>query len=257
MLRHEDSHRTDQHNRRLAGSLAFIAGFVNSAGFILIGTFTSHVTGNIGRLSYDAASGDRDAATLAATMIFAFFMGAFIASMAIEASPPGRRSATYGRLLLAEAVTLAGFLAVARLIPSTNPRVHDAQAALLCAAMGLQNSLVTRLSGAVVRTTHLTGVLTDIGIEAARWFRHVRHHAGMRGGLKLTISDTPVERPHGPKVALLLTILGTFVAGAILGALTTLGVGHFAILAPACGLLTLGVFALVAARDLVEDGARR
>ena len=34
--------------------------------------------------------------------------------------------------------------------------------------MGLQNSLVTRISNAVVRTTHLTGIFTDLGIELSQ-----------------------------------------------------------------------------------------
>ena len=37
-------------------------------------------------------------------------------------------------------------------------------------AMGLQNSLVTRISGAIVRTTHLTGLFTDLGIELSQLF---------------------------------------------------------------------------------------
>ena len=45
--------------------------------------------------------------------------------------------------------------------------------------MGLQNALVTRVSGAVVRTTHMTGVLTDIGIELVRMRAWVRD--GPRG----------------------------------------------------------------------------
>lgn len=49
MFRHEGANRSHHHNQLLAGYLAMIAGFVNSAGFILIGSFTSHVTGNVGR----------------------------------------------------------------------------------------------------------------------------------------------------------------------------------------------------------------
>ena len=37
-------------------------------------------------------------------------------------------------------------------------------------AMGLQNSLVTIISDAIVRTTHLTGLFTDLGIELSQLF---------------------------------------------------------------------------------------
>ncbi len=56
MFRHEGAERSHRHNQWLAGYLALIAGFVNSAGFILIGSFTSHVTGNGGRFADDLSS---------------------------------------------------------------------------------------------------------------------------------------------------------------------------------------------------------
>ena len=36
--------------------------------------------------------------------------------------------------------------------------------------MGMQNSLVTTISNAVIRTTHLTGLFTDLGIEISQLF---------------------------------------------------------------------------------------
>ena len=77
---------------------------------------------------------------------------------------------------------------------------------LLCAAMGLQNSLVTRLSGAVVRTTHLTGVLTDLGIEGARWFRLWRANLAHRTRIRLTVGTAPPGIYSSSKVILLLTL---------------------------------------------------
>jgi uncharacterized membrane protein YoaK (UPF0700 family) len=257
MLSHEGSARTDRHNRRLAGTLALIAGFVNSAGFLLVGSFTSHVTGNVGRMANDVAAADGHAAAGAATMIAAFFAGAFVASMAIEANLFGRRTIVYGGLLVAEAGLLVAFFAVSRLLRSTDPRIHDAQALLLCAAMGLQNSLVTRLSGAVVRTTHLTGVVTDLGIEGARWFRYLRHHVGTRSRIKLTISPAPAERPHGPKIALLATVLGAFIGGAALGALAVVQLHQLSLLVPAIALVAMGAYAVAVAPDLGLDGSRR
>ena len=37
-------------------------------------------------------------------------------------------------------------------------------------AMGLQNSLVTTISNATIRTTHFTGLFTDLGIELSQLF---------------------------------------------------------------------------------------
>lgn len=43
-------------------------------------------------------------------------------------------------------------------------------ACCLLFAMGLQNALVTIISNSVVRTTHLTGLFTDLGIEFSQLF---------------------------------------------------------------------------------------
>src|SRR5262249_37772568 len=155
----EGPSRSVVQNAILAAYLAFVGGFVNSAGFLLIGSFTSHVTGNVGRLANDLAAHDPKAAAGAGTMIAAFFAGAVLASMILESDALGRVAFAYGTALALEAVLLATFMLVFAGLAGGH-LLRDLEACLLCAAMGMQNSLVTRLSGAVVRTTHLTGVLT-------------------------------------------------------------------------------------------------
>ena len=195
---------------------------------MLIGSFTSHVTGSVGRLSIDLSTGSVGAALSALLLIASFFTGAFGASLIVEAATSRARG--YGLALLVEGLLLTAFISVAGLSRATHPRALDAEAAILCLAMGMQNSLVTRLSGAVVRTTHLTGVVTDLGIEAARWYRWYRSQA---------------ERPVGSRSILLLTILATFVLGAVLGALVTFRASRWAMGAPAIAILAASLYALM------------
>jgi uncharacterized membrane protein YoaK (UPF0700 family) len=216
MFRQEGT-RSDRQSRILAGYLAFVGGFVNSVGFVLIGTFTSHVTGNVGRASNDFAMGNGLAGTGAAGMVVAFFFGAFIASVIVESSLLGHASRAYAAALGLEALLLGTFAVSTGAVGPAEPTVRDVEALLLCTSMGIQNSLVTRLSGAVVRTTHLTGVVTDLGIEAARWFRHWRGTIAARLGIPLVAGRRVSERPMVPKTLLLLTIAGAFVAGAAVG----------------------------------------
>lgn len=243
MFRNEGSGRSTIHNQILAGYLAAIAGFVNSVGFLLLGSFTSHVTGNVGRFADDLALG-RTAALFAAMMVITYFAGAFVASMALESNVLRKRPYVYGSLLLGEAGLLATFTLLSYFMDTRNPRVHDGQAMVLCFAMGLQNSLVTRLSGAIVRTTHLTGVVTDLGIEAARWFRLWRAQVGHHTHLRLTAGDRAPVVPRAATSYLLLTILIAFVAGSAAGAVLSVGVGHAALLAPVALLVAGGVFAI-------------
>ena len=246
MFSHEGSERSDRENRLLAGYLACVAGFSNSAGFLLIGTFTSHVTGNVGRLANDLAFGKWGASVSAVSLLIAFFGGAFLVSVILESRAFRHLSRAYAFALAVEAFLLVGFTLLSAVATAAHPRVLDAVAALLCAAMGMQNALVTRISGAVVRTTHLTGVVTDLGIESARWFRHWRRR----------LASVASERPSVTKSRLLLTIAVAFLAGAMAGALVTVRLGAPSMLLSAVAIAGLAIYALRSGPAHDADAAR-
>lgn len=237
MFTHQGPARSPRKNEILAGYLALVAGFVNSGGFVLLGTFSSHVTGTLGRFSLDMAHGRRDAALAALILVAAFFVGAFVASLVIESSVFRQSSGAYSVALLAEAALLAAFIILAGLSNEVHPRALDAEALFLCCAMGMQNSLVTRLSGAVVRTTHLTGVVTDLGIETARWYRWHRNRLLPQLPTLLPMRAPP-ERPPPSRIILLTTIVVAFAVGSMIGALAVLRASRWAMAAPA-GAITL------------------
>jgi uncharacterized membrane protein YoaK (UPF0700 family) len=232
MFKHEGPARNPRNNALLAGYLAFVAGFVNSGGFVLIGSLTSHVTGSVGRMSTDLSAGHFGSALFAFILVTTFFLGAFLASLTLEASSFGRTGTAYGVALILEGVLLSSFVLIAGLFRTTHLRILDLQAAILCTAMGMQNSLVTRLSGAVVRTTHLTGVVTDLGIEAARWLRWYR-------------SKSPAARPLVLHVILLSVIISAFTLGAVLGAVATVRAHHWAMLVPAGAIWLAALYAFI------------
>ena len=248
MFRHQGPARSERDNRILAGYLAFIGGFVNSAGFVLVGSFTSHVTGNVGRLANDVGAGDLRAAVAALTMIGAFTLGAFVASMCIESHVFGKTPYAYGAALSCEAGLLVLFGIASTVAVSAHPRLNDMQAMLLCAAMGMQNSLVTRLSGAVVRTTHLTGVFTDIGIEGARWFRWWRGRMSVVLGVRFSFGDDAPERPSPVKIGLLSTIAAAFTTGAVCGCMTAIALRQAAMILPTLAVGIAATYAFVSGR---------
>lgn len=216
MFKHEGPSRGLKRNAILAAYLALVAGFVDSGGYLLSGSFTSHVTGNLARVSTTAAQGAPGAAAVA-LLVVAFFFGALCASLLLESGLFAARPRAYGTALLLQGGLLALYLARGQLV-------------VLAVAMGMQNSLVTRISGAVVRTTHLTGVVTDLGIEVARWLRW-----GARAA----------ARPSASTVALLLTIAGAFTAGAFTGAEAVVRWGSGAMAAPAVAVIVASLYAYV------------
>jgi uncharacterized membrane protein YoaK (UPF0700 family) len=237
VFRREGPTRNARTNLIVAAYLAATAGYVNSGGFVMIGSFTSHVTGSIGRFANDLANGSFGAAISALSLALAFFGGAVAASFVLESSS-AKIPFRYGVALAIEGALLLCFVFVAGLSRTTHPRLLDAQAALLCGAMGLQNSLVTRLSGAVVRTTHLTGIVTDLAVETVRWYRwyHWRLLTGPRP------SQPPRQPPDG-HIALLLTITLAFIAGAATGAVLTARASRWAMCLPAALVGAASAFA--------------
>ena len=226
MFRHEGPARSTRANEALAAYLALTAGFVNAAGFLLVGTYTSHVSGSVGRSGIAVAEGAPGIALAAVELVGGFFLGALLASLLVSGG--FRRVAVgYGLALLLEAAALTAFVVARASDAEAHPFTSGAM--LLSLAMGMQNSLVTHLSGAVVRTTHLTGVITDLGIEAAGWLRF------RRGG---------DERPTLARGVLLAIIASAFTIGSVLGAMVVMRVGRLSMLAPAAAVALGGVYAL-------------
>jgi uncharacterized membrane protein YoaK (UPF0700 family) len=216
----------------LAVMLPGIAGAVNACGFFAVGTYTSHVSGNVARIGDELASGHSWLATRSLVFVLSFVAGAMASTLLIlygkrAGGPP------YWRPLLLECLALLVF---ATENVGTTHRAHVNSftlTSLICVAMGLQNAMVTKISGARVRTTHMTGIATDIAIESARaldaW--HQR-----RKGVAVAVSaDLRKLRLH-------VAILASFLIGAIVGPMVYLCVGHIALLLPCALLLALAAF---------------
>jgi len=163
--------------------LAGVAGSVNATGFVALGLHTSHMSGNMATLGESLAARDWRMATLGAQGLLSFLLGAVAASAMLEAARH-RAKGRHAPALLLEAIILGG---IGLWLTSTPGTREPSLVWGLSFAMGLQNALVTRVSGAVVRTTHMTGVITDIGIQLVQMFAWVRDGArgqGFRGVLR-------------------------------------------------------------------------
>ncbi|MBU8895591.1 DUF1275 domain-containing protein [Corallococcus sp. H22C18031201] len=215
--------------------LASVAGSVNATGFVALGMHTSHMTGNTAGLGEALASGQWTAARLTAQLLGSFVLGAVCASVLLDASrhrTRGRHSAA----LVLETSTLGGIA----LWLWFHPGAHAVLPLWsLAFAMGQQNALVTRVSGAVVRTTHMTGILTDIGIQLVQMGAWVRDGARGRGtrGLLHRLRELP-SAIQFERTRLHLGLLGAFLLGSTLGPLLFLHYGA-ATLALPCALLAL------------------
>jgi uncharacterized membrane protein YoaK (UPF0700 family) len=138
-------------------TLAAVGGCVNAVGLLSVQRRAiSHLSGTVTNLGMELARGDYGLTRSAALTIIFFFLGCVLSGVIIRQSTlkAGRR---YGFALTCESGLLFGATYLLR---------HDAAGGLYLAAMacGLQNAMATSYSGAVIRTTHMTGVVTDLGI---------------------------------------------------------------------------------------------
>jgi len=138
---------------------------LNAAGFYAVGVFSSNMTVNVSSLADHLALADLAATLPHLGLVAAFVLGAAASAVLLNAGRRRGMAHIYALSILAEAALLAG-LACAVLLSYG-----------LSFLMGMQNVVVTRISDARVRTTHVTGMVTDIGIELGNlldlaWHRH-------------------------------------------------------------------------------------
>jgi len=163
MFRHKGSRRTFLHNLRLASNLSFIAGIVNIAGVLSVATLTTNVTGHFAYFAEEISLKNYSKATTFLLFILFFLVGAFVCNTSIEIISKIKPRIAHAFPMFLEVVVLT--------IIGLGYVTHQEYIAyLLLFAMGIQNALVTQISQSVVRTTHLTGLFTDLGIELSQLF---------------------------------------------------------------------------------------
>lgn len=197
-----------------AMSLSGLAGFTNSAALQLGSLAVSHLTGSITRVSVELAEGDTRTMVPFTVVLLAFFLGAALSGAVVSQKELGfgRR---YGALLVLEAGLLA--MAASLALPPTR-LVSVALAAFAC---GLQNALASSYRGMVVRTTHMTGVVTDLGFEFGVWLR--------------------IRRIRMQLLKLQVPVLVSFLVGGALGALMAMRIGSHSLYVAALAAFVTGV----------------
>lgn len=169
MLRHSGSTRTYKHNIYLATTLSIVAGIVNVTGWSSLGILTTNVTGHFVLLSEQILAKNIQMTIGIALLVLAFLFGAFMSSVFMEISRDKAEEhfVSYIVPISLEIIVLA-FVALSDLFLFPFEDYILLLAMLLLFSMGMQNALVSQVSSYIVRTTHLTGLFTDMGIELSQ-----------------------------------------------------------------------------------------
>jgi uncharacterized membrane protein YoaK (UPF0700 family) len=199
--------RSIQANRQLGFALAFVAGAINAGGFLAVRQYTSHVTGMVSSLADNLALGEFALSVDAAVGVLAFLLGAMTCALLVNFARRRRMASEYALPLMLEAALILLFGLMGARLATFEGLLLPFTIVLLCFVMGLQNALVTKLSGGVVRTTHLTGTVTDLGIELGRLLYWNRDRDAPR-----------FVRADRDRIVVLAGLVAAFLSGAITGA---------------------------------------
>lgn len=222
--------RSPKTNIQLGAYMAFVAGAVNAGGFLAISRYTSHMSGIISAIGDDLALNDFIAVLGGISLLLSFLFGAATTAIIVNWGHRRKIHSEFALPLLLEAVLLLVFGLVGANLNLYLPLTVPAIALLLCFVMGLQNAIVTKASKAEIRTTHMTGVITDIGIELGKLiYWNKSNEANQRSYVKA----------NREKLKTHTFIFVVFLVGGIVGAISFKKVGYISVVPLSVSLILI------------------
>lgn len=204
MLRNYSNSRTLGDNIRLGTLTAFTAGTINIASLLIFLSFTSNVTGHYAILAAEISQGNWTQVAVVGGWIFLFFFGGFVANMSVINLNRKSKYFAHALPIILEIMCLLTVGIYGQFFYEKTLQETEALVALMLFATGLQNGLTASISNFSVKTTHLTGTTTDLGILVSMFTqKKFRKNPELIGRAKL-----------------LSSIMAAYVLGAIFSGLT-------------------------------------
>lgn len=201
MLRQSKENRTLKENLMLASSTATAAGITNVAGMVAFLAFTTNITGHVANLAKHIVEQNFGEVIVFVIWLSAFFLGAFISSFIVRSYNHTSYYRAHSIPVILEILVLL-FVAIYGQNFYIETRLErEIVIGAILFAMGLQNSLVSTISGGLVKSSHLTGLFTDLGGDIAEWV----HPKARKSGLVKN------------RIYIRISILAFYLFGAVLG----------------------------------------
>ncbi|MBX7148824.1 DUF1275 domain-containing protein [bacterium] len=208
-----------------ASLLSILAGCVNAGGFMASGRFVTHVTGFATWFGMDLIQNKWLAAFGTLSVPLFFLLGTMLSAFLVDRRILMGKKPAYTLVMVLITlclltVAIEGYFNFFGIFGGeVNIKQHYVLLILLCGASGLQNAAITTFYGAQVRTTHLTGITTDLGIGLVRLFSPQPDIEKHQGEIRANI--------------LRLLVIVSFVMGSIAGAYLFLKLQYLGFLIPA------------------------
>jgi len=169
MLRRTKDERTLKENLLLASSTAFVSGATNVAGVIAFLAFTTNMTGHFANLAKNVIESNYEQVIIFLIWVVLFFAGAFTANFLVRWRSHKSVYRANALPIIIEMVILLFVAFYGRNYYKETLEEKRLITSAVILAMGLQNGLVSNISGGLIKTSHLTGVFTDLGADVAEW----------------------------------------------------------------------------------------
>ncbi|MCS4304275.1 YoaK family protein [Chryseobacterium sp. BIGb0232] len=189
MLRNYSNSRTLGDNIRLGTLTAFTAGTINIASLLIFLSFTSNVTGHYAILAAEISKGNWSQVGIMGSWIFLFFFGSFLSNFIVINFNKKSKYFAHAMPLVLEILCLFGVGVYGQLYYQKTLIETEILVAVMLFATGLQNGLTASISNFSVKTTHLTGTTTDLGILVSMFTqKKYRKNGELIGRAKLLLS---------------------------------------------------------------------
>jgi uncharacterized membrane protein YoaK (UPF0700 family) len=188
MLLQTADRREARYNLWLGGSTAIAAGLVNVCSVMAFFAFSSNVTGHVAIFTEEIVKGHWHQVSVVLIWLALFLLGAFVANLIVITVGPRNVFIGHSAPAVLEMLALTGVAYYGHNYYLETLTETEYLVGALLFTMGLQNGMVATISNFVVRTTHLTGLFTDLGMELSMMTQaRFRRDASVRFKLKLHV----------------------------------------------------------------------
>ena len=244
MLRKYSNSRSLSDNIKLGTLTAFTAGMVNIGSLLLFFSFSSNVTGHYAILASEIVKGNFYQIAVVFSWIFLFFFGSFVSNLMVIHFNQKNAYLAHALPLILEIICLITVGVYGQFYYKETLTETETLLALMLFAMGLQNGLTASISNFTVKTTHLTGTTTDLGILFSMFTKaEYRNNEALK-----------------EKAKLLLSIAASYLFGAILSGFTYMYLGFKMFYAVSLILIVVifyDLYKLRVKRFFIQRNARR
>lgn len=168
---------------------ACTAGMVNVSSLVLFFSFTSNVTGHYAILANEIANGNLFKILIAFLWILLYFAGSFFSHFLIRSGTSSNTYLTHAVPMIVEIICLVSVGLYGHYLYAETLIETELLVAVLLFAMGLQNGLTASIASFSLKTTHLTGLTTDLAIHLSMLYKkNIKNKEAIRSKLKLMFS---------------------------------------------------------------------